>query len=277
MFLFSVYKTAPLVFFNGGMWYTLLQMMYTDAHIHIADIAGRDESFMCMWLEREDYMCCAAAHSPSEFAVQEKIRERFPGKIISCFGVDPQMPDRTFLPFLEHLLDTGKIGAIGETGFDLFTAEFASRIDEQEFVWREQTELARKYGKPVVIHCRRALDRVFRDAKLLAGLPSVIFHSWPGSPVEAVSLLKRGIHCFFSLGKPLLQGNKRALRTAAQIPAEYLLSETDAPYQTLKGELYTDPADIIRVCEAMAAVRGVPAARLVHTLASNFRRAYLLD
>lgn len=68
-----------------------------------------------------------------------------------------------------------------------------------------------------------------------------------GPPVEAQSLLDRGINGYFSFGKQLLNGNKKASACVCELPSERVLAETDAPFQFLKGEQYTDLKDIIKV------------------------------
>jgi len=102
----------------------------------------------------------------------------------------------------------------------------------------------------------------------------VVFHSFAGSDTEALSLIKRGVNAHFSFGKPLLNGNKRALRCAVNLPFDLLLAETDAPWQTLKGETATDPADIKKVYEKIASLRGEHPAAVCERLYKNFKNAY---
>ena len=44
-----------------------------------------------------------------------------------------------------------------------------------------------------------------------------------------------------------LNGNKKARACVCELPSERVLAETDAPFQFLKGEQYTDLKDIIKV------------------------------
>ena len=70
-----------------------------------------------------------------------------------------------------------------------------------------------------------------------------------GPPVEARSLLERGINGYFSFGKQLFNGNKKVIACVAELPKERIFSETDAPFQYLKGEEYTDLIDIKKIYE----------------------------
>jgi TatD DNase family protein len=228
--------------------------MFTDAHIHVAQIP--------QWEPVEGSAVCAASHSPEETSVTDALRARFGSLVQRCCGVHPQNPDEALLPWLEARLREGMVDAIGEAGFDLYTPEYAARITEQERVWEQQVAWAVHYEKPLVVHCRKALDRIFRDAALLKECPAVVFHSFSGSPEEALSLRKHGVKAFFSFGKPLLNGNKRAIRCVEELPPEYLLAETDAPWQALRGETATVPGDIKRVYTEMARLRGVTVAEM---------------
>ena len=105
-------------------------------------------------------------------------------------------------------------------------------------------ELALKYNKPLVVHCRKANHKLFEYSKQLKKLPEVLFHSFMGPPAEAESLLRHGINGYFSFGKQVLNGNKKVIACVRELPHERVLAETDAPFQTLKGEENTLLSDI---------------------------------
>ena len=148
---------------------------------------------------------------------------------------------------LKYDINYDKISAIGECGFDLFTPKFKSTLDKQKEVWNYQLELAIKYDKPIIVHCRKGMCHIFESVEKLKKIKAVIFHSFSGSMVEAQSILKKGISGFFSFGKPILNGNKNAIQCVKSLPLENILLETDSPYQTLKGEEVTNPSDILKV------------------------------
>ena len=109
----------------------------------------------------------------------------------------------------------------------------------------------------MIIHGRKCNDRFFFYAKQLSKVPAVLFHSYMGTFNEAQSLLNKGINCFFSFGKPLLNGNKKAIECICKLDSRQLLLETDAPFQVLKGEEYTKPSDIFNVYEKAFEIRGI--------------------
>ena len=196
----------------------------------------------------------SCAHSKEEFEIQRTA----PSSVIQAYGMHPQNAGNENIKdssdFLESLLQNKMISFIGEAGFDYFTEEYKAAVELQEEIWNIQLELALKYNVPLVIHCRKANHKLFEYSKQLRRLPEVLFHSFMGPPAEAKSLLERGINAYFSFGKQLLNGNKKAIACVKELPFEQILAETDAPFQTLKGETYTNLTDIRRVYEAMHAL-----------------------
>jgi len=182
------------------------------------------------------------------------------GNLLQSFGLHPQEPLLENLPFLEGLLQEKRICAIGECGLDFFTPEFSANRAAQEKAFDAQLELAARFSVPVIVHARKAIQEIFARAAALKKVPAVVFHSFAGTPSDARSLLDKGINAYFSFGKPLMNGAKKAISCVRSLPLDRLLFETDAPYQTLKGERATSPAEISDVYQAAFELRsaGIP-------------------
>lgn len=250
-------------------------MKITDAHLHLSE--SKIPSFKDLLVS---YIGASCTLSRQEFDKQEKMISSILSPSIHflrCFGIHPQNPDLMNRDFLVELLDNNRIDAIGECGFDFFTDEFKSTRSLQEEAWRIQLELAIQYGKPLVVHGRKCSEMFFRDSCILKKASSVIFHSWAGTFVEAQSLLKRGVNGFFSFGKPLLNGRKASIDCVSKLPIERILLETDAPYQTLKGEQVTAPEDIQKIYKEAARIRDMGVDELSDRIYGNFRKAYLIS
>jgi len=99
--------------------------------------------------------------------------------LVPCFAVHPQLPaaaaDEDFaglLGLLETLAGEGRLGAVGETGFDLYhtgrgqDAQIDYRATEavQEELFTAHLDCAKRYGLPLVLHVRRAMHKVFAYA-----------------------------------------------------------------------------------------------------------------
>ena len=175
---------------------------------------------------------------------------------------------------MENLIIDKKIIAIGECGFDFFTPEFKSTATEQESVFNEQLFLAQKYNLPLVLHLRKSIEKIFTYSRQLKKIPAVVFHSFPGTFREAQSLTNHGINAFFSFGKPILNGKKASIDCVQNLPLQNLLFETDAPYQTLRGETETFPTDIKKVYRKACELRKINLEELSETVFKNFQIAF---
>ena len=151
-----------------------------------------------------------------------------------------------------------RLSAIGEMGFDLYNTAFRETEGWQEEMFAGHLELALRYDLPLVIHARRAMHKIFAYSAGLKKCRAVIFHSWPGTATEGESLLKRGINAFFSFGTTIMLNHREAMRCCATFPAERLLTETDAPFQPLRGKAYSAYADLPAILQAMESLRGEP-------------------
>ena len=103
--------------------------------------------------------------------------------------------------------------------------------EKQEYFFHAQLRLARRCGLPVVLHVRRAVDRVLKHLRDVArqGAPwSGIAHAFNGSEVQAQALLAQGLHLGF--GGALTYARATQLRHLARtLPDTALVLETDAP------------------------------------------------
>ncbi len=144
---------------------------------------------------------------------------------------------------------------MGECGFDFWSEEFSANRARQEKAFYLQLELAALHKVSLVVHARKAMQEIFEAAAELKKVPAVIFHSFAGSPMDALSLLSKGINAYFSFGKPIINGAKKAVHCVRALPLDRLLFETDAPYQNLKGEKATSPAEIPEVYQAAFELR----------------------
>lgn len=245
--------------------------MLTDAHVHLYDCFLRTGKFPDLG---GIGAVCASAHGEGEFSWQESLARQSPCRVLLSFGVHPQEPLPEGLAVLDSLAAAGRIHAVGEAGFDAWNDSFRSTLKAQGYAWNAQLETALRYGLPLVVHCRKALDFIFADSRRLARLPSVVFHGWPGSPLEAESFLKRGVNAWFSAGKGLLRGDKSLSRTVTALGPSRVVAETDAPWMTLRGEAYSLPSDIRLVHAELASLWGLPAEEAEAAAGANFFRAY---
>lgn len=256
------------------------KISYFDAHFHLADCIYdgiiKDEF-------PQDIAACACAHSIEEWETGEKflenmvlrpLRQTQGPQIVFSYGLHPQSAGyidiKTNADFLEQLLQNKKLSAIGEAGFDYFNDEFKSAAALQEEMFNIQLDLALKYDLPLVIHCRKANEKLFEYSKQLKKIRAVLFHSFMGTPIEANSLLNRGINGFFSFGKQVMNNNKKVIACVRELPANVIFTETDAPWQFLKGETHTELADIKKIFDVFCQIRNESTEKLADQIKQNF-------
>jgi TatD DNase family protein len=238
--------------------------MASDAHAHpfyLSKVYGNAEA------ERRklSIMCAGSAWNNEDFLYNEKAAGYFPMAL--CFAVHPQLSAfSTFnadskdiqhsLSLLYQLAGENRIDAVGETGFDLFNDEFRAAEKMQDDLFEHHLCTAEKYELPLVLHLRRAMQKIFLHTRRLKKIPAVVFHSYPGTADEATALLRRGVNAYFSFGTTILLNHKTAMKACAAIDEERLLFETDAPYQSPRGRQFSTYADIADVINKAAELRG---------------------
>ncbi len=194
-------------------------------------------------------------------------------ELLPAFGLHPMYLDQHRDEHLSLVRDAlVDAVAVGECGLD----GFVEGLDWQRQLvfFRAQLRLARDVDLPVVVHARRAFDAVHAELKKVPGLRGVV-HSFGGSGEQLRQLLKLGF--FVGIGGPVTYVRAQRLRaTAANMPIEHLLLETDSPDQP--GEAHrgqrNEPAHLRSVLAAIAALRGVSEVDLATATSANAARLF---
>jgi TatD DNase family protein len=148
--------------------------------------------------------------------------------------------------------------ALGEMGLDYFHS-FSDRTRQREFFNRQMAmALALEVNKPVVIHCREAVDDTLA---LMHDFPQVraVFHCFTGTLDEARKIIDAGYLLGFT--GPITYKKNDALRQVVNfVPQDRMLVETDAPYLTpepMRKQKTNEPALVMHVAETVGRVRGL--------------------
>ena len=133
--------------------------------------------------------------------------------------------------------------------------------------------MAGRLGLPVVIHDREAHADV-TDAILRHGETHGVLHSFSGSPEMAKEFVRHGYYISFS-GTLTFQNARRTVESAAAVPPDRILIETDCPYlapHPLRGTL-NHSGNLAYICARLAEILGISpeeAARLTEENAKRF-------
>jgi TatD DNase family protein len=259
--------------------------MLVDSHLHLQDPVFVPDFPDVLKRARDAGVKVMICNSTSE-KDWDRVREladRVP-EIVPCFGIHPwYLAHRQtgWQDRLSALLETIP-SAIGEAGLDRW---YEDRDEgQQEEVFRDQLQLARRHGRPIMVHCLKAwgwLQRMLDEAgELPAGF---LLHAY-GGPVELIApLSEKG--AYFSFAGNVLDERKVRMRKALRaVPSDRLLLETDSPdlpppeiYRVggvpVEGRRYrNEPANLAATLPAIAALRGEEPGKLAHTLRDNALR-----
>lgn len=212
------------------------------------------------------------------------IAERYPS-VYAAVGVHPSYVEEEkadFISELRLLAKHPKVVAIGEIGIDYFhppshSTETANGKEDdslpdslhswkrnQSKAFQEQLELALKLGLNVIIHQRdekgssAAWEETLRLLEPYTGKLQAVFHCFVGTPEQALAVTAKG-HLISFTGIITFKNAPLVRETAARVPLDRIMVETDAPYLAPvphRGER-AEPAHTRLVAEKIAEIRGL--------------------
>ena len=169
-----------------------------------------------------------------------------------ALGIHPWQAEEIFAAgFLMESLNASGACAVGEIGLDWKSPVVRERQME---VFTSQLRVALEMNLPVILHCRNAYEEMLTALK---DYPvKGVIHAWSRSPELMERFLDAGLVISFG-GAVTRPGARNALRSAAAVPSDRFVLETDAPSIGLRnvpsGE--SEPAHIVQVLGAMAEIR----------------------
>ena len=231
-----------------------------DTHCHLnddwlyPDVDKVVNNFLHEGIEKVICIGC----DPKSNARAKEIAKKYESVYYSV-GVHPDDESTFNLEELETFLreKDNKLVAVGEIGLDYFHNK--ENKDRQIDVFEQQIKLAKKYGLPIVIHCRDAygdmLDVLKKHAPFKSG---AVMHCYSGSLEYAKELLKLGVKFSFT-GTVTYKNAKNVQEVAKNLPLDSFFFETDSPYLTptpFRGER-NEPKHVKLVAEFVADLKGI--------------------
>jgi TatD DNase family protein len=205
------------------------------------------------------------------------ISERFANTYCSV-GTHPHHADEEDGIGAEELVELThhpKVVALGEAGLDYFY-EHGSR-EAQARGFRVHIAAARATGLPLVIHTRDADDACGRilEEEMAKGAFRAVLHCYTGGRELAMKAISLGLSISFT--GILTFKKSQALRDlAAELPADRVMVETDAPYLApgkFRGKR-NEPSYVVETAKVLAETRGVSLEEISRQTTDNFFRLF---
>lgn len=152
---------------------------------------------------------------------------------------------------LLELLHDERVSAVGEIGLD-YHYDHSPRAEQLD-AFRRQVRIAKEAGLPVILHVREAFDDAFAVMQE-EGWPEAgtLLHCYTSDAHEVARWVDAG--CYVAFGGAFTFKKLEEVREAAKaVPAERLLTETDAPFMTpepFRGAT-CEPAHVIFTAERL--------------------------
>ena len=165
-----------------------------------------------------------------------------------------------------------KVLAIGEIGLDYHYEDIPRERQQEAF--RVQMALAQELKLPVIVHEREAHEDGMRIVEEYPGVTGV-FHCYSGSAEMAKWLVGRGWYIGFT-GVLTFKNARRAVETAAAIPLDRIVLETDCPYMSpepFRGKR-NDPGRLYRMAEKLAEIRDLSVEEIQRITVENGKKLY---
>jgi len=205
------------------------------------------------------------------------IAERFPDVYCSV-GTHPHHADEEDGISTDELIElTGhpKVVALGEAGLDYFYQHGSPQAQERGF--RAHIAAARATGLPLVIHTRDAdvdCGCILED-EMTKGSFRAVLHCYTGGRELAMKAISLGLSISFT--GILTFKKSQALRDlAADLPADRIMVETDAPYlapRKFRGKR-NEPSYVVEIAKVLAETRGVSLEEISRQTTENFFRLF---
>ncbi len=275
--------------------------MYIDSHCHLEGpkFAQDRRQVLARAFNAgvEALVAIGNGRGPDDVACGIRLAEEYAGqsacasggipKIFATIGIHPHeaaLAQERHYEEMQKLARDPRVIAWGETGLDYFYDH--SPRDVQQTVFVRQLELARAAKLPIIIHNRPSdnsdnawqdLFRLLREHWQPAGLGGIL-HCFTGTPEHANAALEMGFLISFA-GNVSYPKAVSIRETAAKIPLDRMLIETDSPYLAPvphRGKR-NEPAFVAETSRHIAEIRGISAEEVGAATTRNFYRFFRIS
>lgn len=205
-----------------------------------------------------------------------ELQAQYPENVFLMMGLHPTYVKENYKEELAHVeeqLANRKFAAVGEIGIDLFWDK--TRLAEQQYAFKYQIQLAKKYKLPINIHCRDAFDEVFEVLESEKGEDLFgIFHCFTGDFDQAQKAISYNMK--LGIGGVATFKNGKIDQFLADIDLKHIVLETDSPYLAPvphRGKR-NESSYTLLVAEKLSAIYGLPVEEIARITTQNSKSVY---
>lgn len=206
-----------------------------------------------------------------------EIAGQYPGFVYPAIGWYPANLDIAAVDENLHYLEANIVSAaaVGEIGLD-YLKRIRDKVPKefQQEILTALLSLARRHGKPALLHTRYAWKDALRIA-LGVGLEKAVFHSFTGPSSVLEAVLDAGYSVSVT---PAVEYNGEMRRVVRETPLDNLMLETDCPIvfkpERTGNEPPATPAEVVRTLKAAAELKGITVEELATATTANARRLF---
>lgn len=197
--------------------------------------------------------------------------ERYPDVCVAAMGLHPCSVKEDYeqeLYVVEQWLESRSFIAVGEIGTDLYWDK--TWWNQQQEAFRVQVGWAKKYGLPIIIHCRESLSQTIDMVEQLQdGSLRGVFHCFGGTVEEAERITRAGF--YLGIGGIVTFRNGLQPSVLKALDLSRIVLETDSPYLTPvphRGKR-NEPGYIPLIAGRVAEVLGLEAEKVMEITTAN--------
>ena len=253
-----------------------MKLIDTHTHLYSEEFAQDIDDVMDRAIKAGVTKCYLPAIDSSETEGMLALETKFPGICIPMMGLHPCYVKANVQEELAHVkswLDKRDFVAVGEIGLDFYWDKTFEK--EQYEAFDLQMQWALDLNRPIVIHTRNAMQETINRVKPFAkkGLKG-IFHCFSGSVESARQIIDLGFH--LGIGGVLTYKKAGLPEVLEEIPLEWLVLETDAPYLTpvpFRGKR-NESSYLVHILDKLSEVKRLPRAEIAQITTANAEKIF---
>lgn len=258
------------------MYLCAMQFIDTHTHLYLDEFdADRTESISRAKLAGVEIFLLPNIDSLSIEPLLN-LADMFPDNCLPMVGLHPTSVKENYqdeLQIVESHLKKRKFYAIGEIGIDLYWDK--TFLEQQQIAFRHQLKLAKASKLPVAIHMRNSFDQTYSIILEEAdGNLQGVFHCFPGNIQQAKKVTDLGF--LLGIGGVVTFKNSGLQQVVKQIPLEYIVLETDAPFlapDPYRGKR-NESSYILLIAEKIASLKEIPLSEVAQITTANAKRLF---